>query len=206
MGEGASLDGMVARAPQQWARLAGFFYLVNTVTSLSSFSGKLGGAVLTWTNGTATAAYVAVVILLYLLLRPDSHGLSAVAAVFGLIGCADEALLKYNLFPVHVHSLVFFGFYCTLLGVLILRSEFMPRFPGWTAAAGRGRLADVCVGEFVEDVLAIQLHCRRGGRDSAHAVAADCGRERGAVAKAGGGSAMRGDRPLVRGISSRFIP
>ena len=144
VGEGASLDGMVARAPQQWARLAGFFYLVNTVTSLSSFSGKLRGAVLTWSNWTATAAYVTVVILLYLLFRPGSRWLSAVAAIFGLIGCADEALWKYNIFPVHVHSLVFFGFYCTLLGVLILRSEFMPRLlGGLLLLAGAGWLTFV---------------------------------------------------------------
>jgi hypothetical protein len=144
MGEGASLDGMVARAPQQWARLVGFFYLVNTVTSISAFSGKLGGAVLTWTNWTATAAYVMVVILLYLLLRPGSRWLSAVAAVFGILGCADEALWKYNLFAVHVNSLVFFGFYCTLLGVLILRSEFMPRFlGGLLLLAGAGWLTFV---------------------------------------------------------------
>lgn len=130
MGEAAGLDGMVARAPRQWARLTGFFYLVNTVTSLGSFSGKLGGPVLAWTNWTATASYVTVVILLYLLLRPVSRALSAVAAVFGLLGCADEALWKYNLFPVHIHSLVFFGFYCTVLGILVFRSEFMPRFLG----------------------------------------------------------------------------
>jgi hypothetical protein len=144
MGEGASLDGMLARAPQQWARLAGFFYLVNTVTSLSSFSGKLDGAILAWTNWTATAAYVTVVILLYLLLRPVSRGMSAVAAAFGFLGCADEALWKYNIFPVHVHSLVFFGFYCTLLGVLVLRSEFMPRFlGGLLMLAGAGWLTFV---------------------------------------------------------------
>ena len=141
LGEGASLDGMVSQAPQKWARLAGFFYLVNTVTSLSSFSGRLSGPVLTGTNWTATAAYVMVVILRYLLLRPDSRRLSAVAAVFGLMGCASETLWRYKLFPVHVHSLVFFGFYCTLLGVLILRSEFIPRFlGGLLLLAGAGRL------------------------------------------------------------------
>jgi Domain of unknown function (DUF4386) len=144
MGESASLDWMVARAPRQWARLTGFFYLVNTVTSLSSFSGKLSGAVLTWSNWTATAAYVTVVILLYLLLRPASRWLSAVAAIFGLLGCADESLGKYSTFPVHVNSLVFFGFYCTLLGVLILRSEFMPRFlGGLLLLAGAGWLTFV---------------------------------------------------------------
>jgi hypothetical protein len=146
MGAGAVLGGMVARSPRHWARLAGFCYLVNAVTSLSSFSGKLGGAVLTWTNWTATAAYVMVVILLYLLLRPVSRTLSAVAAVFGLLGCADTALWKYNLFPVHVHSLVFFGCYCAMLGLLILRSEFMPRFlGGLLLLAGAGWLTFVSV-------------------------------------------------------------
>ncbi len=144
MDDGLSLDGVVARAPQRWARLAGFFYLVNTVTSLSSFSGKLGGAILTWSNWTATTAYVLVVILLYFLLRPAGRWLSAVAAIFGLIGCIDEELWKYSPFPVHVDSLVFFGVYCTLLGVLILRSKFMPRFlGGLLLLAGAGWLTFV---------------------------------------------------------------
>jgi hypothetical protein len=73
---------------------------------------------------------VGVIALLYLLLRPVSRSLSLVAALFGIAGSANEFLRRYDLFPLHLHSLVYFGLYCTLLGVLILRSAFMPRLLG----------------------------------------------------------------------------
>jgi len=122
--------GFVEGSPRFWARLAGFFYLVNTITSLTGFSGKLSGRSLTACNWTAAASYVAVTILLYFLLRPVSRSLSLLAALFGLTGSANQFLWRYDLFPFHIHSLVYFGFYCTLLGVLILRSTFMPRILG----------------------------------------------------------------------------
>ena len=127
----SSLDRLCAVSPRLWARIAGLFYLVSTVSSLSAFPGKLNGAILSWSNGIATASYVAVVLLLYILFRPVSRSLSAIAAAFGLLGCANGALWRHQLLPVHVNSLVFFGVYCGLLAVLILRSELMPRLLGW---------------------------------------------------------------------------
>ena len=59
-----------------------------------------------------------------------SRSLSLLAALFGLAGSANSVLWRYDLFPFHIHSLVYFGFYCTLLAVLILRSAFLPRFLG----------------------------------------------------------------------------
>ena len=144
------IDQIVERSPQFWARLAGFFYLLNSITSISSFSGKLSGPILNGSNWIATASYVTVVLILWLLFRPVSRWLSLVAAIFGWLGCADQAQWTDTFF--HVHSLVFFGVYCTLLGVLILRSEFMPRLFGWLLfMAGAGwltfvspRLATLC--------------------------------------------------------------
>jgi Domain of unknown function (DUF4386) len=130
MGSVQRPSGFVETSPRFWARLAGFFYLVNTVTSLTAFSGKVSGWVLTTCNWTATVSYVAVTALLYFLLRPVSRNLSLIAALFGLAGSANEVLWRYDLFPFHIHSLVYFGFYCTLLGVLILRSTFMPSLLG----------------------------------------------------------------------------
>ena len=130
MGTAQRSYGFVEGSPGFWARLAGFFYLVNTVTSLAAFSGKASGAILTTCNWTASVSYVAVTVLLYLLLRPVNRYLSLLAALFGLAGSANEILWRYDLFPFHVHSLVYFGCYCTLLSVLILRSAFMPRILG----------------------------------------------------------------------------
>lgn len=148
----SSLDRLSAASPRFWARLAGLFYLINTVTSISSFSGKLSGSMLSLSNWIATGSYVTVVLLLYVLFRPVSRTLSAIAAAFGLLGCASEALWKFHWFPLHVNSLVFFGFYCGLLALLILRSSLMPCLFGWLLAlAGCGwltfltpRLASVC--------------------------------------------------------------
>jgi hypothetical protein len=148
----SSLDRLCATSPRFWARLAGLFYLINTVTSLSSFSGKLSGSILSWSNWIATGSYVTVVLLLYVLFRPVSRHLSALAAAFGLLGCATEELWKFPWFPLHVNSLVFFGFYCGLLAILILRSSFMPRPLGWLLAMAccgwltflSPRLASVC--------------------------------------------------------------
>ncbi|MDQ2860309.1 MAG: DUF4386 domain-containing protein [Pseudomonadota bacterium] len=121
----------------------------------------------------AGASYVGVTALLYGLLRPVSRDVSLAAAFFSLVGCASGATLNlvaplvlmggapylaaftpeqlralarvflslhgqdYNI------SLFFFGFYCALLGYLVFRSGFMPRFVGvLLALAGLGWLAD----------------------------------------------------------------
>ncbi len=152
MGTAQRPDGFVRASPRFWARVAGFFYLINTIASLAGFSGKVSGWILTACNWTAPASYVAVTVLLYFLLRPVSRSLSLIAALFGLAGSANEALWRYDLFPFHIHSLVYFGFYCTLLAVLILRSAFMPRILGallFLAGAGwltfvSPRLAALC--------------------------------------------------------------
>jgi hypothetical protein len=142
----------VAGSPRLWARVAGLFYLVNTIASLIGFSGKVSGALLTAFNWTSTLSYVVVTVLLYFLFRPVSRSLSLIAALFGLAGSANQVLWRYDLFPFHLHSLVYFGFYCTLLGILILRSAFMPRLLGaLLLLAGAGwltfispRLATIC--------------------------------------------------------------
>jgi hypothetical protein len=129
------------RSPDAVARTAGGFYLVNIITSLIAFSGK-GGHTLTITSGMlATASYVAVTFLLYTLFRPVNSPVSLVAALFSLAGCAAGILNARHLLPIRVHSLVFFGCYCLLIGYLVLRSKFLPKFLGiLMAAAGLGWL------------------------------------------------------------------
>jgi uncharacterized membrane protein len=116
------------------ARIAGGFYLVTFLTgSMSLFvSGRLGFAA----NLIAATSYVAVTVLFYRLFKPVNPGLSLVAAAVSLGGCAMAALNLFDLAPFHLHPLVFFGFYCLLIGYLILRSTFLPRALGALMAFG----------------------------------------------------------------------
>ena len=131
-------------APRRKARVAGGLYLVNIVTSLMAFSGK-GGHTLTVASGlAATVSYVGVTIVLYYLFKPVNMRLSLVAALCSLVGCSVGGLGSFHVVALHIHSLVFFGFYCLLIGVLILRSKFLPRvLGGLMAIAGLGWLTFV---------------------------------------------------------------
>jgi hypothetical protein len=52
------------------------------------------------------------------------------------MGCAFGALSPFDLAPYHVNPLVFFGFYCVLIGYLIFRSSFLPSILGALMALG----------------------------------------------------------------------
>jgi len=164
------------------ARMAGVFYLLTFVTGIFALltSGKLvvsGDAAATATNILAhessfwsgftcqllaSACYVAVTALFYDLFKPVNRGLSLLAALFSLVGCAVGAVsLVFQLAPLMILrgaqyssvfkveqlqalalmffklsgqgnniGLVFFGFYCLLIGYLIFRSTFLPRILG----------------------------------------------------------------------------
>ena len=114
-------------SPKFTARLAGSFYLITFVAGIAAL--RLERGQLT-ANLIATVAYVAVTLLFYDLFRSVSRRLSLVAALVGLVGCFWGALATFDLAPLDINSLVFFGFYCLLIGYLILRSIFLPRFLG----------------------------------------------------------------------------
>jgi len=131
--------GFLSRSPQRMARIAGGFYLLNIVTSLIAFSGKDGHALILASGLLATASYVVVTVLLYFLFRPVNRSLSLIAALFSLAGCAEGILNSRHLLSIPIHSLVFFGCYCLLIGYLILRSRFLPPLLGiLMVAAGAG--------------------------------------------------------------------
>src|SRR5579871_1254187 len=133
---------MNTTSPQLKARIAGALYLINIVTSLVAFSGKGGHSLVAISGLTATASYVAVTVLLFYIFRPVNARLSFLAACFSLAGCLVGVLRP--LVPLHIHSLVFFGFYCLLIGVLIFRSTFLPKvLGGLMVIAGVGWLSFV---------------------------------------------------------------
>ncbi|MDQ2971791.1 MAG: DUF4386 domain-containing protein [Rhodanobacteraceae bacterium] len=102
---------MLDTSPRFTARLAGFFYVLTTLTGM--FALVLGGklfvsgdpaataanvlahASLAWispaANLIATACYVVVTALLYVLFKPVNRNLSLIAAFLSLVGCAAGA-------------------------------------------------------------------------------------------------------------------
>ena len=85
------------------------------------------------------------ILLFYHLFKAVNRSVSLLAACFGLVGCAVGALSSFHLAPLRINSLVFFGFYCPLIGYLIFWSIFPPRILGVLMMfAGLGR-ADLYV-------------------------------------------------------------
>jgi phosphatidylserine synthase len=122
------------------ARLAGAFYVLNTITSLLSFYGPKNR--LSHFSGlVATASYIAVVVLFYILFEPVNRKVSLLAAAAGMAGNAMSLLSAFHLVEFKMIFMAFFGFYCALIGYLIIRSTFLPRILGaLMALAGLGYL------------------------------------------------------------------
>ena len=75
-------------SPDFKARIAGVFYVINSVTSIEAMYGS--NHRLTFVSGLiATASYIVVTVIFYYLFKPVSRNLSLVAALFSLAGCAD---------------------------------------------------------------------------------------------------------------------
>jgi hypothetical protein len=128
-------------SPQIRARTAGGFWLVTFVAgSLALFVGR--GALFFAVNIVAPLAYLVATLVMYGLLRPVNRSLSLIAAAFGVAGCITSLL---RLAPLtHVRDLVFFGLQCALIGWLIYRSTFLPKFLGvLMVIAGLGWLTNL---------------------------------------------------------------
>jgi hypothetical protein len=122
------------------ARIAGALYVLNTVTSLYSFYGPKN-RLSHFSSLVATAAYIAVVVLLYILFEPVNRKVSLLAAATGMAGNAMSLLSAFHLVQFKMIFMTFFGFYCALIGYLIFRSTFLPRVLGTLMAlAGLGYL------------------------------------------------------------------
>jgi hypothetical protein len=120
-------------SPRFKARIAGGFYLLTFVAGSLALA-LVNGRIIA--NLIATASYMAVTLLFYDIFQPVNRSLSLLAAFVGLMGCAFGALSPFDLAPYHVNPLVFFGFYCVLIGYLIFRSSFLPSILGALMALG----------------------------------------------------------------------
>ena len=126
-------------SPRLTARIAGVFYLLTFVTGVIALFAR--GSLAVTAGLIAGASYIVVTLLFHYIFKPVNRSLSLLAAFFSLVGCAIGPLSLFHLTPSHINSLVFFGFYCLLIGYLIFRSTFLPRILGvLTAFAGLGWL------------------------------------------------------------------
>jgi hypothetical protein len=118
------------KAPR--ARVTGLVYLLYFLTAMFSttFHGPKLAVYGDALNVISIACYIAVTLLFYAMFRPVNKRLSLLAALFGLAGCAVQALSNFHLIPSYVSPLVFFGPFCILIGYLIIRSTFLPRSLG----------------------------------------------------------------------------
>jgi hypothetical protein len=137
------MEQIAEASPRLKARITGAVYLLYFLTAISGevFVGRGRLVLYDAVNLIAHSFYIAVTLLFYYLFKPVSRSLSLLAAVFSLLGCANDVLGLFNLAPYEISSLVFFGPYCLLLGYLIFRSIFLPRILGvLMALAGLGWL------------------------------------------------------------------
>ena len=126
-------------SPLSKARIAGGFYLLTFITggmalSVRSKSGLIAGVI-------AGACYIAVTLFFYYIFKPVNRKLSLLAACISLAGCAIGPISLLVHAAAAINPLVFFGFYCLLIGYLIFNSTFLPRILGvLMAIAGLGWL------------------------------------------------------------------
>ncbi len=136
----AEMMGRIGEAsPRLKARIAGLFYLLTFLTGGAALfvRGRLGFAA----GLIAGACYIAVTLLFYAIFKPVNRNLSLLAALLSLVGCAVGPLSLFVHAVSNISPLVFFGFYCLLIGYLIFKSAFLPRILGVLMAfAGLGWL------------------------------------------------------------------
>jgi Domain of unknown function (DUF4386) len=137
------MERIAEASPRPRARITGVVYLLYFLTAVSAevFVGRGRLVLYDAVDLIGFALYIAVTLLFYYMFRPVNRSLSLLAALFSLMGCANEVLRLFNLAPYKINALVFFGPYCLLLGYLIFRSTFLPRILGvLMACAGLGWL------------------------------------------------------------------
>ena len=122
-----TMERIVGATPRLKARIAGALYLLSFLTA--AFSELFARGRLNFAGGLiAVLGMVVVTLLLYDIFKPVNRGLSLLAAFFALVGLTFEAL---RLQPRGVNvAIVFAGFYCLLIGYLIVRATFLPRVLG----------------------------------------------------------------------------
>jgi hypothetical protein len=118
-------------SPRFKARMAGvFFFLIMLTAAFTELvaRGRLSSAGGMAADIVEVSSMLAVTLLLYVIFKPVSRGLSLLAASVNLVGLTFEAL-QWQPRGVGV-GMALHGSYWLLIGYLIFRSTFLPRILG----------------------------------------------------------------------------
>jgi hypothetical protein len=126
------VERTVGVSPNSRARITGVVYLLYFLTAIfaEAVIGKGRLVAYDGVNLIANGFYIAVTLLFYFLFRPVNKGLSFLAALCSLLGCAIALLGLFHVAPYNISPLIFFGPFCILIGYLVFTSTFLPRFIG----------------------------------------------------------------------------
>jgi Domain of unknown function (DUF4386) len=112
-------------SPRFKARIAGVFYLLAILTGIFA-EYIVGGRWSFVAELIAGLFYIAATLLLYGIFKPVNRSLSLLATFFGLV-VSSVGALEWHPLGLDI-GLLSLGFYCLLIGYLIFRSTFLPRF------------------------------------------------------------------------------
>jgi hypothetical protein len=113
--------------PHLKARIAGVFYLFSVATAICA-EAFIRGRLLDAVGLIPVLCFTTVTLLLYSVFKPVNRSVALLAAFSNVVGLTFEAL-ALHLQGVNA-ALVFHGFYCLLIGYLVVRSIFLPRILG----------------------------------------------------------------------------
>jgi hypothetical protein len=109
------------------ARIAGGLYFVSVAAAVAN-EALVHGKLLYLVSLVPIACFLIATVLLYMVFNGVSGRIALLAAGANIVSLGFEAV---EVHPGGVNAgLVFHGLYCTLLGYLAYRSEFVPRFLG----------------------------------------------------------------------------
>ncbi|HUB51801.1 MAG TPA: DUF4386 domain-containing protein [Terracidiphilus sp.] len=119
-----------AASPKTKARFTGVVYLAYFLAAIAGASLVSYDVPALAFNLLSTALYALLTVMFYFMFKPVNNWVSLLAALISFTGCIFTVIQQLHLSRYVVSPLFFFGFYCLLLGQLILRSGFLPKVLG----------------------------------------------------------------------------
>lgn len=110
------------------ARTTGAVYLLYFVMVIGAAAsiGRTPAALSDAANLIANAGYIVVTLLLYQLFNRVNRNLALLAVAISVAGCVIQSLSSFRLVPAQ-SALPIFGLFNLTIGILILKSTFLPR-------------------------------------------------------------------------------